>query len=58
MVALAVTAITVILAYPVAYFVSFHISPVAKVALAVPDHHPVLDQLHHPRQPVVHDPRL
>ena len=26
--------------------------------VALPHHHPVLDQLHHPRQPLVRDPRL
>lgn len=58
MVALAVTPITVMLAYPVAYFVSFHIKPERKSLWLFLITHPVLDQLHHPRQPLVRDPRL
>jgi ABC-type spermidine/putrescine transport system permease subunit I len=57
-ISLLVTATTVILAYPIAYFVSFHVAVERKVAVAVPDHHPVLDQLHHPRLAVAHDPGL
>ena len=56
-ISLMVSLFTVVLAYPIAYFISFH-GGRAQGPVAVPDHHSVLDQLSAARHGVEGHPRL